>query len=264
MRIALLADLLSRARHWRNLATSAADDMGLEKFATFNEALEYSKKNMDAQMLSHEPGYTDIEQFEGVRAWGALLAFDLRKSTERALRIGARDTYITMHTYIPTMLKLIGAVDGRIVGLRGDGAIACFGLVDLGVKAKTVTSEEAASAVGRACDCGDAMVKAVQKAVNPVLREGGVEGNLRIGVGIDVGEIVATNIGLGKANELTAYGNCVNKACKRSFGNDMVVLTREAKRMFPTAVGGRTRFPAYPDKEDAYILRYPEDYSTVA
>jgi hypothetical protein len=168
-----------------------------------------------------------------------------------------------MHTYLPTMLSLVAAVDGITVGLRGDGAIACFGLVDVTAREEEpVTTEEAETAVRAACKCGDAMVRAIDAVVNRVLERGGVRGGLQMGVGIDVGNIVATNIGLGGATELTAYGNCVNKCCERSFGNNMVVLTLEARRMFPKG-GGGTQFERYPNKDDAYILRYPESYTTL-
>jgi hypothetical protein len=86
---------------------------------------------------------------------------------------------------------------------------------------------------------------------------------LQLGVGIDVGNIVATNIGLGVASELTAYGDCVNKCCKRSCGNNIVILTQEAKRMFPKSEGGRTKFRPYKGEPDAFILRYPSTYKTL-
>ncbi len=127
-----------------------------------------------------------------------------------------------------------------------------------------VKGEQAKAAVEKACDAGDAMVKAIDAVVNLALREGGVEDGLQIGVGIDIGDIVATNIGLGKAHELTAYGSCVNNCCKRSFGNNAVILTHDAMRMFPSEPGGRTRFQRYPGVDDAYVLHYPDDYQTLA
>src|SRR5262249_10080455 len=144
--------------------------------------------------------------------YAAILSFDIRKSTDRALRIGPRDTYITMHTYLPTMLKIIDEAKGLSVGLRGDGALACFGLVDTS-ESPRVTNEDCTRAVRRATNCAHAMIEAIDTVVNPVLLEGDIEGELRMGVGIDIGDIVATNIGLGDARDLTAYGNCVNKAC---------------------------------------------------
>lgn len=259
MPIALVADLLRFARNCFEEAEKAAKSIRL---STFNEAVGITK-NYRAHLLADEPRYSEVRIFRGMRAWGSLLSFDLRKSSARALDIGPRDTYLTMHTYLPTMLSLIDSAGGIVVGLRGDGAIACFGLVDQTEGKPKVTSEQATKAVRQACRCGDAMVKAIDLVVNKVLMEAGVRGGLQVGVGIDVGNIVATNIGLGSASELTAYGNCVNKCCKRSCGNNMVILTLEAKRMFPKSKSGRTEFHRYKDLSDAFILRYPLGVKTI-
>jgi class 3 adenylate cyclase len=185
--------------------------------------------------------------------------------SQLAVKIGPRNMYIAMHTYLPTMLRIVEEFKGIVVGLRGDGAIACFGLVQAGDDQPRVTSEQAENAVRKACDCGDVMVKAMQKVVNPVLQYGKImSGDGLIGVGIDVGEIVATRIGIGEAHELTAYGTAVNTCCKRSCGNDLVILTKHAKKMFPKSKGGKTRFRPYLDKPDAFILRYPADYHVLA
>src|SRR5262249_4851755 len=149
-------------------------------------------------------------------------------------------TYITMHTFLPTMLSIVANVDGIVVGLRGDGAIACIGMVDSSPEreGEELTNQKAARAVAKACQCGGAMVKAIDRGVNRVLREAGVEGGLQMGVGIDAGGFVATNIGLGNARDLTAYGDCVNAACKlSSVDNNSVMLTHYAKGIFPTKKG---------------------------
>lgn len=259
MAIAAVADLLRLAKRCRKEAEDAAKAIHL---STFTEAVKYAK-SIGARMLGDEPAYSELPPFRGLRAWGALLSFDLRRSSARALEVGPRDTYVTMHTYLPTMLSLVECAGGIVVGLRGDGAIACFGLVELTEAGRKVKTAEADFAVGKACDCGDAMVKAIDAVVNPVLKEGNVRGGLQVGVGIDVGEIVATNIGLGDAKELTAYGNCVNKCCKRSTGQNEVVLTLDAKNMFPTDPKGRTGFRRYRDEADAFVLHYPPDYRTL-
>ncbi len=126
MPVARLADLLQLARRCRQEATNTANAIRL---STYNEMVKYAK-SYGAELLGDQPGYSELATFRGMKAWGALLSFDLRKSTTRALRVGPRDTFITMHTYIPTMLSIVSSADGIIVGLRGDGAIACFGLVE--------------------------------------------------------------------------------------------------------------------------------------
>ncbi len=217
--------------------------------------------NIKSQLLTDDPEIGGLAPFDGMRAWGAMLAFDMRGSTKRAMKIGARGTFITMHCYLPTMLAVVKAAGGKVVGLRGDGAIAVFGHVVLEDDSPAVTPKQAAKAVSAACDCGAAMVATIDQAVNPALEETKVQAGLTMSVGIDVGEFIATNVGLERAFEHTAYGNCVNIACKRSgLGSNNVVLTNDARRMFPTSATGRTKLLRYPGEEDAYILRYPDDY----
>jgi class 3 adenylate cyclase len=260
MLVATIAELEYIAQRSLRAATHVAQSIKLS--AAVTESKHYAMTD-NGRVLSNEPGYDDLPPYHGIKAWCAMLSFDLRKSSQRALEIGARDTYITMHTFLPTMLAVVAKANGIVVGLRGDGAIACFGLVET-TTGNRVTPDQAEKAVSLACDCGDAMVKTVQQVVNPLLVENEIKGNLMIGVGIDVGDIVGTNIGLGRAQDRTAYGNCVNNACKRSYGNDEVILTYRAQDMFPTNKGGKTSFPKYPGRDDAYILRYPPGYKTVA
>jgi hypothetical protein len=272
-----LALLLRTAQESFDRAKEAADAIRLSAapFEAFGEIVKnaaYRTKALREQMLSDKPQYERLKPYMGLKAWGALASFDLRKSSELATLVSPRDMYLVMHTYLPTCLAVVEQSGGVVVGLRGDGAIVCFGLVDVG-EGQAVNRQQAETAVTAACDCGDAIVKAMQKVINPVLareqiRKGkelvGVgRGQLQVGIGIDVGEIVATRIGLGGANELTAYGVAVNHCCKRSYGNDMVILTKRAKDTFPEATGGRTGFRLYPDKTDDYILRYPDDYNTL-
>jgi class 3 adenylate cyclase len=165
--IALIVDLLTFAQNCLDEAEKAAKTICL---STFNESIKYAK-SYRGRLLADEPGYSEVKTFWGMRAWGALLAFDLRKSSARALELGPRDTYLTMHTFLPTMLSLIDSAGGIVVGLRGDGAIACFGLVDQSEGKPKVSSEQASEAVQKACRCGDAMVKAIDAVVNKVLVE---------------------------------------------------------------------------------------------
>ncbi len=261
-------------------AEQAADTirLSLNTAEKFTEALQCARAGRrpiaEKSLLSDRPEYGTLTNGWGAKAYGALLSFDLRKSSLLATQVSPRNMYLIMHTYMTTCMAVLKQAEGAIVGLRGDGAIAAFGLIYQGAEEKSVTGEQAEHAVREACKCGDAIVKAVQLVVNPLLAKkelrrgrnmvGVGEGALRVGVGIDVGDIVATRIGFEEVNELTIYGVPINHCCKRSFGNDMVILTKNAKDMFPKSDTGKTRLNPYPDIPDAYILRYPPDYKTVA
>jgi len=75
-------------------------------------------------------------------------------------------------------------------------------------------------------------------------------------VGVAVGEIVVTRIGLTNANEVTAYGPPVNQACKLSGKIIGIRLTKGAHDVYPTAKGGRVKFEHY---DGGYFVNFPSD-----
>lgn len=217
------------------------------------EVLKYSKQaSMRGSMISDEPEYADLETAYGMAAWAVVLSVDLRGSTTLAKQHGAKNMFLTMHTYLPTMAELVRRLDGKIVGLRGDGLFAAFGLSNL--ENGSVHEDTAKSAISSATGCGKAMIEAVEDVINPLLEENDLYSELRIGVGIDVGDIVVTRIGLTDANEVTAYGNAVNNACHYSNRNNEIVLTVAAERLYPTAKGGTMKFAPI---QGGYIARFP-------
>jgi len=60
-----------------------------------------------------------LDVFGGVKAMSAILSVDLRKSSQRAIAVGPRSTYITMHT----LLAYDGgaSAEGRGFGHRTSG-----------------------------------------------------------------------------------------------------------------------------------------------
>jgi len=230
-----------------------------------NESRERSLKASSAQMIQDLPRFAELTNFYGAKAWAAILSVDLRRSSNRAVEIGARGTYLTMHTYLPIMAELVGKAEGVIVGLRGDGLFAAFGFTELDGSEPQVTSEVAGQAVQNASRCGKAMIEAVQEIINPILAENGIHGqktrDLAIGVGIDVGDIVVTRIGLESASETTAYGASVNRACKFADGHNIIRVSHAAHEMYPTGKNGRIKFRRV---EGSYIVNYPSDMRMLA
>jgi class 3 adenylate cyclase len=268
-----LAELLRLARQFRDEAQDAAEEINLSMIeANVEKHSEHYGRtgSKHLMLLGDKPRLRDLPHFHGLRAWGAFLCFDTRQSSDLAEELGPRGTYILLHAYMPTMLTFVEELEGDIVGLRGDGAIACFGMVEQGDDKPPVTEEQGKKAIVAACDCGHFMVQAMQKVVNPILREGQIltskvlGGRIRVGVGIDVGDFVATRIGLIRARDLTAYGRPVNRCCKFSYGQDQVILTNRARAVFPKGRGGKTRFDPDSRKEGDFILRYPDGYKTLA
>jgi len=215
----------------------------------------------DVRRYSDEPLST-VQHFDAIRGWGAFLTFDLRKSSKRAVRIGPRDTFLTMHTYLPVALKVLKAASGEVVGLRGDGAVAAFGIVRAEERDKPCSEAESSKMAKLACVAGEAVIRAVTEIVNPQLNAGAVESGLVVGVGVDMGEFVATRIGVMDAEEFTAYGECVNKSSHLSErGNDNVVVSNKVRAGYPSKPAGSAGFHRIPDALGLFIYRYPPEQS---
>lgn len=230
-----------------------------------NEARERYSVKASTQMMQDLPRFVDLPNFYGAKAWAAILSVDLRRSSNRAVEIGARRTYLTMHTYLPVMAELVGKADGVVIGLRGDGLFAAFGFTELNGLVQQVTPAVAGQAIQNASQCGKAMIEAVADIINPLLAENDVHGpqtgEMAIGVGIDVGDIVVTRIGMESASETTAYGAAVNRACKFADGRNVIRVSHTAHSMYPTSKSGRVKFRR---AEGSFIVSYPPDMRMLA
>ena len=209
---------------------------------TAGTLLAESYMTKSARSLHDMPEFKELVASHGKSAWGVMLCVDIRGSTNREVDIGPKQTYLTVHTYLPTMIHLVSNWDGQVTGLRGDGLIAAIGLhlneTDCG---NEITSEQATQAVSNAVACGKAMLETIE-IVNSVLTDGGVRGGLQVGVGIDVSDIVVTRIGLLSDTELTAYGPSVSKCCKYNGERNQICMSLAAREMYPEKKVGKTSF----------------------
>ncbi len=210
-----------------------------------------------ASAIVDDPKFSQLQIGFGMSAWAVVLAVDLRKSSDLAIRLGAEKTYLTMHTYMPTMAHLISRAGGKVVGLRGDGMFGAFGLTEDTGSNNDITSDITDGAIRSAVKCGKAMLEAVEDAINFTLQNNDVEGDLKIGVGISFGQVVVTRIGWDSANELTTYGSPVNQACKLSDKGCEVLLTPGAEALYPVTANGTMRFRSH---SDGFIVKYPPGY----
>ena len=227
---------------------------------TRNEMLSERYGSISAKALVDNPEFVEIETGYGKSIWAVVLAVDLRNSSNRAVKIGPKHTHLTMHTYLPTMINLAGCWDGSVVGLRGDGLIAQFGETELlkgdGTDVKPEVAEKAAK---QAVRCGKAMIETIEEIVNPLLKKNGIQGNLTIGVGVDQGDLVVTRIGHLTANELTAYGPAVNRACKYSDRHNQIHVATRVQALYPKGKNGKVKFLPVGGGGSGLVVEFPSD-----
>lgn len=215
--------------------------------------------------IGNTPRFIDLETSRGVGGWSVVLSVDLRGSSKRAVQIGPEDTYLTMHTYLPTMAELVSKADGRVGSLRGDGLFAVFGFTEYARDRESVSQEVAENAIRGATRCGKAMIETAVEIISPLLEENDILGKLWVGIGICVGDVVVTQIGIGDATERTLYGAPVNNACKASCGTNEIIVTQEAKKIFPISKGGRITFTPrnLGGSLGGHIVVHPRDYTVL-
>lgn len=209
-------------------AVEACDVMNLSEGVN-----QYGRKGMSVSTL---PISLRLGLGWGFQTWAVILSVDMVGSSRRAERIGPRDTYVTMHTYLPVMAYL-AARRGRVVGLRGDGLFAAFGLKEVDGEYEAVTGDAVSEAVANAARTGRAMIEACD-ILGGVLEDNDVEGGISVRVGIDSGNIVVTRIGLDDAQEITAYGTAVNNACKMR-NDGRVTVSHRTNRLWNGTPGGK-------------------------
>jgi class 3 adenylate cyclase len=225
-----------------------------------SEMLAEQYGSITANALVDNPKYEKLKQGYGKSVWSVVLAVDLRGSTSRAVEIGPKNTYLTMHTFLPTLINLVGSWDGAVVGLRGDGLIAHFGETEVKSGSYTdVSSEVGSRAAQDSVNCGKGMIEAVSEIINPLLESNGIRSDLRIGVGIDCGHSVVTRIGHLAATELTAYGPPVNNACKFSDQQNQIHVRTRVHELYPTGEGGRVKFRPIGGGKSGMIVAFPPD-----
>ena len=162
------------------------------------------------------------------------------------------------HTLLPTLAHLVEQGFGRVANFRGDGLFALFGINEDGENDPDFAFGTESM---RAIRCGKAMMEAVYDAINPILKEAGLPNDLNIGVGIDIGDIVITRVGLPGVNEATAYGNAVNHAAKFCGGNGVIITSDRAWHAIPGEKGGRLAVKSIELKDGLRGLKvvYPDD-----
>lgn len=231
MAVADFAEIWSLAYERCDDACDIAD-----RVIKFSERTANAHVIKKARSIADLPGITQLDVGYGMSAWAAILSVDLVGSSNRAVKLGAKKTYVTMHTYMPVMAEL-ASKHGYVVGLRGDGLFAAYGLTKLTGTGMEVTPEVADKAVGDAAKTGKAMIEAADEIVSRVLEEKDIEGKIVVRIGIDVGPIVVTRIGIDSAQEVTTYGPAVNAACKMGTPGH-VVMTHRANELWKPQDGG--------------------------
>jgi len=137
----------------------------------------------------------------GERQQVAVLFSDLRGFTSSAESLEPECIVEQLNNYLSVMVDTIASHKGIVDKFMGDGIMAVFGA--------PIASEEDAD---RAIECGKAMMQALN--AHNKLRKSQELPELKHGIGIHYGPVIAGNIGTAKRAAYTVIGDTVNLASR--------------------------------------------------
>ncbi|CAB4962316.1 unannotated protein [freshwater metagenome] len=213
------------------------------------EAVERRRtREIFARFVSHDVvddvlARTDDEvRLGGVRVDATILFCDLRGSTALLEELEPERGIVVLNRFLGAMGDRVDAHGGTLVGYRGDGLMAVFG-----------APLDQPDHADRAVACARDMAGPALRRCHELLRADGVDRELRIGVGVASGPVMAGNVGSERRMEYTAIGDAANVAARlegltKHHGRPVLVATGTVQRLAdpagldplgPVAVRGR-------------------------
>lgn len=162
------------------------------------------------QILAEKDG----DAFSGEVVKGTFLVFDLRGSTRRAERMGAKKFFPFLTELLADLSDLVHGLDGTLSKFTGDGFLAIFGCPDY---SRTTAYNALLCATH---------IRAHIAVFNSLLPAG--EEPVRFGIGIATGTVFRGNIGNIHRFDYTVIGDPVNLAARleqltKRFQKDILV-----------------------------------------
>jgi class 3 adenylate cyclase len=137
----------------------------------------------------------------GARYEATVMFTDIRGFTAMSESLDPGEVFAFLNDYLGRMIEVIAARNGIIDKFLGDGILAVFGL-------PIPSSSHADDAFAAAMDMREALA-----ALNGERRASG-RGEIRIGIGMHSGEVIAGNVGSAKKLQYTVIGDTVNLASR--------------------------------------------------
>lgn len=159
----------------------------------------------------------------------ATLFLDMRGSTTRTRDYGRKIAAVTLHAFLPTLAHIVKSLNGFVVDYPGDGIMAHW----------EEDGQDPGGAIVNATIAAGWMDDAVKNIVNPLLLENQIP-TIQFGIGIAMGTVTITNLGIPGAYAHKAIGDSVNWASKLAnnkehFGAILIDDLSSAKGFIPVS-----------------------------
>ncbi len=163
--------------------------------------MELFKRYVPEQVVAQHLGRTDEDLLIGETRVVSVLFADIRNFTRMASRMTPSDVVAFLNDFWSIVSEPVVRHNGSVNKLIGDGMLAIFG-------APVSHLDNQGNAVHAALDMIAALDK-VNKLYRDILDE-----DVRIGIGINTGEVVVGNVGSMNHIEYTVIGDAVNVASR--------------------------------------------------
>jgi adenylate cyclase len=173
----------------------------LEKLRTRRTLERYLSKNLVKEILENPTAYYDT--LRGTRKEAIILFSDIADFTAKSERADPEALVQQLNQYLSRMTSVVFAHDGTLDKFMGDAVMAVWG---------NVRSRGVAEDAKLATRAAVAMRRELRK-LNEQWRAQGTE-ELRIGIGINRGEVLVGNIGSEEKMDFTVIGDAVNLASR--------------------------------------------------
>lgn len=169
----------------------------------------------------------------------AVLFVDMRRSTDRAKKVGAEKTFLTMHVYLTALLAVVKHYKGKVIDIMGDGLMVFWG----GEVARQEENMVKVRAIQHAGLCGKDMLRVRSEVINEIIAKEELGDKISIGVGVTFGSVVVTKIGIRDTYDVKAFGDCINIASKyANNAENLVIVSKKVEEEWPVSKKGKIRF----------------------
>lgn len=160
----------------------------------------------------------------------AILFADVRGFTALSERMSPYDVIYFLNRYFHLASKIVEHHGGYVDNYMGDGLMALFG------------HDDAPDAVFRTVSAGLAMLEEVRKKSRHFEELYGA--SIRIGVGVNYGNVVVGTVGAGDRKRMTAIGDAVNFASRiesanKSYGTELLISSDVHRQIAERIIVGR-------------------------
>jgi class 3 adenylate cyclase len=219
-------EAINRGDYTASVPVTTGDELG-DLAASFNAMVEGMRERerireafgtyLDREVAEYilSDGFDE----EGVDVEVSVLFCDVRGFTAFATGASPQEVVASLNRLFEVIVPIIAAEGGHVDKFEGDGLLAVFG-------APEPFLDHADRAVRAAC------------AINSAVNERGEAGELRVGVGVNSGNVVAGAIGGAGRLNFSVIGSAVNTAARveaatRELGDPILITVDTWKRLGP-------------------------------